>query len=62
MTREELIKIEGNVLTAKEFENVYNSEIIINVQNCGRSGLKENCIWVILILLDGTEVNLYVKD
>lgn len=62
MIKNDLINLEGKIVTEKEFEKIYESDLIINFQNCGRSGLKNNCIWIILMLLDGTEINLYIKE
>lgn len=62
LTRKELVNLEGNIITKEEFENLYESEIIINFQNCGKSGLKKNCIWVVLTLIDGADINIYVTE
>lgn len=61
MTKEEIIKLDTEVVSAETFEKIFASDCIIGFQKVGPSGLKDNCDWYILTLIDGEEVNLYCK-
>ncbi len=62
MTREEIINLDTLEVTEEIFQEIYQSEDVINFQNVGRSGLKQGYNWLILTLVDGTTVNLYLKE
>ena len=59
MKREDILKLEGKIIEKEVFQEMFESEEVINFQNCGASGLKKGYIWFIVTLIDGTEVNLY---
>lgn len=59
MSREEILKLEGKIIDKELFQRIFESECVINFQNCGMSGLKKGYYWFIVTLIDGTEVNLY---
>lgn len=62
MTREEILNLDTEIVTKEVFENIFESECIIGFQNAGRSGIYTGCIWYILTLDDGTDINLYCKE
>lgn len=59
MDRDEILKLEGEVVEKELFQFIFESECVMNFQNCGVSGLKKGYNWFIVTLIDGTEVNLY---
>ncbi len=59
MTREEILKLEGTIIEKELFQEMFESEEVMNFQNCGMSGLKKGYCWFIVTLIDGTEVNIY---
>lgn len=61
MTKEDILKLDTQIVSIKIFEKIFESDCIIGFQNVGHSGLKDNCDWYILTLVDGEEVNLYCE-
>lgn len=59
MTREEILSLEGKIVEKEFFQSIFESEEVMNFQNCGASGLKKGYFWFIVTLIDGTEVNMY---
>lgn len=59
MKKEDILKLEGKIIEKEVFQEMFESEEVINFQNCGASGLKKGYVWFIVTLIDGTEVNLY---
>ncbi len=59
LTREEILNLEGKIIEKEFFQLMFESECVMNFQNCGMSGLKKGYNWFIVTLIDGTEVNLY---
>lgn len=62
MNKDEILKFEGQIVEKDFFYEIFESEIVMNFQNCGASGLKKGYTWFIITLIDGTEVNLYSKE
>lgn len=62
MTREEILKLDTEIVSKELFQEIFESEEVMNFQNCGVSGLKNNYNWFIITLTDGKEINLYAKD
>lgn len=61
MILEDIIKLEGQIITKEKLNELVKSEFIAFFQNCGSSGLKIGYTWYILNLIDGTEINFYCK-
>ncbi len=59
MKKEDIINLEGKIVDKEIFQRMFESEEVINFQNCGMSGLKKGYFWFIVTLIDGTEVNMY---
>ena len=59
MKRENILELEGKIVEKEIFQEIFESEEVMNFQNCGASGLKKGYMWFIVTLIDGTEVNLY---
>lgn len=59
MTGKEILKLEAEIVDKDLFQQIFESEDVMNFQNCGMSGLKKGCCWYIVTLIDGTEVNIY---
>lgn len=62
MIREDILKLEGEIVSKDLFQEIFESEDVMNFQNCGMSGLKKGYCWFIVTLIDGTEVNLYSME
>lgn len=59
MRREDILSLEGKIVEKEIFQKMFESEEVMNFQNCGMSGLKKGYFWFIVTLIDGTEVNMY---
>ncbi len=59
MKKEDIINLEGKIVDKEIFQRMFESEEVINFQNCGMSGLKKGYFWFIVTLIDVTEVNMY---
>lgn len=59
MRREDILNLEGKIVKKEIFQRMFESEEVMNFQNCGMSGLKKGYFWFIVTLIDGTEVNMY---
>lgn len=48
----------GKQVTNEQYDNIIESEAVVEVENIGCSGMCPYCIWFIVKLVDGTEVNI----
>ncbi|MFK4785003.1 hypothetical protein [Fusobacterium sp. MFO224] len=62
MLLNDILKLEGTIITVEKFNEIIQSQFIIFSQNCGISGLKIGYNWYIFTLTDGMEVNVYCKS
>lgn len=58
LSLEEVKEYDGKQVTNEQYDNIIESEAVVEVENIGCSGMCPYCIWFIVKLVDGTEVNI----
>ena len=61
MTREELEKFDGEIVTEEQFREIEEHEEVTAVENCGVSGKYYGCIWYNVVFDDGEEISIYTE-
>lgn len=59
MKREDILNLEGMEITEQQWDGINESECVIDVENCGNSGIYPSLNWYVVTMNDGTEVNIY---
>jgi hypothetical protein len=62
MSKEELLELDGLVLTDEEFHNLEEEELVDNIDCDGTSGLHPGCLLWSVTLEDGEEISVYTRS
>lgn len=67
MNLDEMLRLDGEIITEEQFDEITESEECINFENNGLSGQYNNCVWYSIRLkqeisdFEETEIQVYLE-
>lgn len=60
MKREEILKLNGELVTESQYDEIAEHEDVISIENNGNSGRFVNKIWYSVYLTEDEEISIYL--